>query len=91
MVTGLTNKDFPTFVALTFDRMYILENYIEALQGPSIQLVALDELVPDGTTRPLAVLLELMLRPWELPGLMRLGRDSSTALAGLRRVAALGF
>ena len=53
MVTGLTNKDFPTFVALTFDRMYILENYIEALQGPSIQLVALDELVPDGTTRPM--------------------------------------
>ena len=56
-----------------------------------LPLAALKGLAPDGTTRPLAVLLELMLRPWELPGLMRLGRDSSTALAGLRRVAALGF
>lgn len=56
-----------------------------------LPIAVLKGLAPDGTTRPLAVLLELMLRPWELPGLMRLGRDSSTALAGLRRVAALGF
>ena len=56
-----------------------------------LPIAVLKGLAPDGTTRPLAVLLELMLRPWELPGLMRLGRDSYTALAGLRRVAALGF
>ena len=56
-----------------------------------LPLAALKGLAPDGTTRPLAVLLELMLRPWELPRLIRLSRDASTALAGLRRVAALGF
>ena len=52
MVSGIT-KDFKLFVDLTFDRMYILKNYIDVLQGTSMQLVALDELVPDGKTQPM--------------------------------------
>jgi hopanoid-associated phosphorylase len=67
---------------------------IRAIADPASRLLpksALAGLAPDGTTRPLAVLLELALHPWELPGLLLLGRDTSTALGGLRRVAALGF
>ena len=67
---------------------------IRAIADPASRRLpksALKGLAPDGTTRPLAVLLELALRPWELSGLMQLGRDTSTALASLRRVAALGF
>jgi adenosylhomocysteine nucleosidase len=67
---------------------------IRAIADPASRRLpksALKGLAPDGTTRPLAVLLGLALRPWELPGLMLLGRDTSTALGSLRRVAALGF
>jgi len=67
---------------------------IRAIADPASRLLprsALAGLAPDGTTRPLIVFLKLTLRPWELPGLIRLGRDTSTALESLRRVAALGF
>lgn len=67
---------------------------IRAIADPASRRLpksALKGLAPDGTTRPLAVLLELARYPWELPGLMLLGRDTSTALASLRRVATLGF
>jgi len=67
---------------------------IRAIADPASRRLpksALAGLTPDGTTRPISVLLGLVLRPWELPGLMLLGRDTSTALGSLRRVAALGF
>lgn len=67
---------------------------IRAIADPAFRRLpksALKGLASDGTTRPLAVLRELAFRPWELPGLIQLGRDTSTALATLRRVAALGF
>lgn len=57
----------------------------------SIPQSALVGLAPDGTTRPLAVMGQLALRPWELPALMRLGSDTATAMKSLRRVAALGL
>jgi len=41
-------------------------------------------LAPDGSARPLAVMGALLRRPWELPGLIRVGLDSQAALAALR-------
>lgn len=41
-------------------------------------------LAPDGSARPWAVMGALMRRPWELPGLIRVGMDSQAALAALR-------
>jgi adenosylhomocysteine nucleosidase len=67
---------------------------IRAIADPASRRLpksALEGLAPDGTTRLTAVLLKLALRPWELPGLMLLGRDTSMALGSLRSVAALGF
>ena len=46
---------------------------------------------PNGKTQPTIVLSKLFIRPWELPGLIRLGKDSAKALITLRRVALLGF
>ncbi|OHC76150.1 MAG: hypothetical protein A3G18_06560 [Rhodospirillales bacterium RIFCSPLOWO2_12_FULL_58_28] len=43
----------------------------------------------DGRSRPLAVALALLWRPWELPAILRLKRDSDRALAALRRIALL--
>jgi adenosylhomocysteine nucleosidase len=41
-------------------------------------------LAPDGSARPLAVMGALLRRPWELPGVIRVGLDSAKALAALR-------
>ncbi|BAE50172.1 nucleoside phosphorylase [Paramagnetospirillum magneticum] len=41
-------------------------------------------LAPDGSARPWAVMGALLRRPWELPGLIRVGLDSQAALAALR-------
>jgi adenosylhomocysteine nucleosidase len=41
-------------------------------------------LAPDGSARPLAVMGALCKRPWELPGLIRVGMDSQAALSALR-------
>jgi adenosylhomocysteine nucleosidase len=49
---------------------------------------ALAAIAPDGRTRPVRVALRLLLAPWHLPGLLRLGRDSDAALGALS--AALG-
>lgn len=38
---------------------------------------------PDGTPRPWAVMGALLRRPWELPGLIRVGLDSRAALTAL--------
>jgi hopanoid-associated phosphorylase len=40
-------------------------------------------LAPDGSARPLAVMGALLRRPWELPGLIRVGLDSRAALVAL--------
>lgn len=53
----------------------------------SIPSAALAGLAPDGRTRPLAVLARLALRPWQIPGVVRLAADSAAALAALRGVA----
>ena len=51
---------------------------------------ALNGLGPNGEQRPLAVLAALLTRPGDLPGLIRLGRDTARGMRRLRRVAALG-
>ena len=51
---------------------------------------ALHGIAPDGSRRPLAVLLRLVMRPSDLPPLIRLARDSDAALRQLRRVASRG-
>ena len=56
----------------------------------AIPRAALHGLAPDGRQRPLAVLLQLVRRPGDTPGLIGLARDSNAALARLRRVASLG-
>ncbi|MCG8547242.1 MAG: nucleoside phosphorylase [Alphaproteobacteria bacterium] len=56
----------------------------------AIPRAALHGLAPDGRQRALAVLLQLVRRPGETPGLIGLARDSMTALARLRRVTSLG-
>jgi adenosylhomocysteine nucleosidase len=43
----------------------------------------------DGALRPLVVAVGLLARPWALPVVAGLARDSRRARAGLRRVAAL--
>ena len=56
----------------------------------AIPATALRGIAPDGSRRPLAVLLGLMRRPSDLAPLVRLARDSDVALRQLRRVASLG-
>jgi hopanoid-associated phosphorylase len=55
----------------------------------AIPATALHGIAPDGSRRPLAVLLGLMRRPTDLVPLVRLARDSDAALRQLRRVASL--
>lgn len=54
---------------------------------PSAALHGIDA---EGRQRPFRVLSKLIVRPWELAGLIRLSNDSQTALKQLGRVAALG-
>jgi hopanoid-associated phosphorylase len=56
----------------------------------AIPAAALQGIAPDGSRRPLAVLMSLLARPADLPPLIRLARDSDAALRQLRRVASLG-
>jgi adenosylhomocysteine nucleosidase len=55
---------------------------------PKSALVGMDT---NGQARPFAVLSQLFFRPWELPGLIRLGKDNAKALEALSRVALIGF
>jgi len=57
--------------------------------GRALPTTALDGLAADGTTRPTAVLMGLLIRPWELAALCRVARDSRAGLESLRRVAAV--
>ena len=45
---------------------------------------ALVGLAPDGATRPFAVMRSLIRHPWDLPDLVRLGRQTRLALKALR-------
>lgn len=56
----------------------------------AIPSAALHGLGPGGERRPFAVLARLLYQPWELLPLIRVGRDSQTALNRLRGVASLG-
>jgi hypothetical protein len=46
-------QDYTKFIDLTFDRMYLLKNYISTLESSSIQLVDLQELALDKKTKPM--------------------------------------
>ncbi len=50
----------------------------------------LGSITPSGGMRPLRVALNLLYRPYDLPGLIRLRRDSAVAHQCLRSVAASG-
>jgi len=52
--------------------------------GFSLPSAAAAGLGPDGKPRPFAVLARLALRPWQLPGLIRLGLESRAAHLALR-------
>ncbi len=58
--------------------------------GRAIPRSALAGMGPDGESRVGAVVGALMLRPWELPALLALARDTGRATSALRRAAALG-
>lgn len=67
---------------------------LRAIADPAHRAVpasAMGGLGPDGHTRALAVLGNLLLRPWELPDVVRLGRDMQKGLRALRRVADSGL
>lgn len=53
----------------------------------AIPLCALGGMAPDGSTPALPVLGALLLRPWEIPAIARLARDSRRAHRTLGRVA----
>ncbi len=55
----------------------------------AVPTCALSGVGSDGRMRPLPVLRELVLKPWELPALVAVGRDTGAALASLGRVAEL--
>lgn len=52
---------------------------------------ALAGLTSDGRTRALPVMLRLLRRPRDLPGLLRLARDTKAAIAALKRTARLNL
>ncbi len=67
---------------------------LRAIADPAhraVPISAVGGLGPDGHTRTLAVLGNLLLRPWELPDLLRLSRDMRKGLRTLRRVADSGL
>ena len=55
--------------------------------GGAIPQAASHGVAPDGGTRALAVVGAMMLRPQDIPGVLRLGRESALALKALRGVA----
>ncbi len=57
----------------------------------ALPLAALAGVGPDGGRRPLAVLLRLLVRPWDIADVVRLAGDSRAALSSLRRVASVAL
>lgn len=66
---------------------YIAIRAIADPAGRAIPPAALAGIAPDGTVRLFAVVNKLMMRPQDIPVLMRLGRDSAAGLSSLRRAA----
>ncbi len=67
---------------------------LRAIADPAHRAVpvsAMGGLSPDGHTRALAVMGNLLLRPWELPDVVRLARDMRKGMLALRRVADSGL
>ena len=67
---------------------------VRAIADPAERAIptsALAGLAPDGSTRPIAVVARLALRPWQIAGVIRLAADSAAALAALRGVALRDF
>jgi adenosylhomocysteine nucleosidase len=56
--------------------------------GRAIPSAALRGMRPDGSINSGAVVFALLSRPWQLPALIRLGRDSKRGFEALERVAA---
>ncbi|TAN56098.1 MAG: nucleoside phosphorylase [Magnetospirillum sp.] len=59
---------------------------LRAVSDPASRALPRSALVglgPDGDTRPLAVMAALLLRPRDLPGLIRVGLDSKAGLSAL--------
>ncbi len=54
-----------------------------------VPAAALAGIGADGKVRPFAVIGRLVMKPWEIPDLVRLAEANRAAHAGLRRVAAL--
>ncbi len=78
-------------VALKADLPFLALRAIADPAHRSLPISAMGGLGPDGHTRALVVLGNLLLRPWELPNLLRLRRDMQKGLHTLRRVADSGF
>jgi adenosylhomocysteine nucleosidase len=65
---------------------------VRAVADPArrhVPRAALAALAADGGYRIGAVLARLLVRPWEIPAVVMLARDSAAAMKRLRRVAAL--
>lgn len=80
-------------VALAADDAGLPFAVIRAIADPAGRVLpraALAGLGPDGEPRPIAVLGELVRRPWELPSLLAAAADARRALVTLGRCAALG-
>lgn len=55
--------------------------------GRAIPSCALSGIAAGGRRRPFAVLARLVIRPWELPGLIRIAQDSAAAMRSLSAAA----
>ncbi len=76
-------------VALASSVPFLVVRAISDPAGTTVPKAALRGMSRDGRRRTGAVVAALLRRPAELPGLIRLRRDSARGLAALRRVAAL--
>jgi hopanoid-associated phosphorylase len=63
---------------------FVILRVVSDMAATSLPSAVLDGLKPDGNPNLFRVLKGLTRRPYELPGLIRLGRDSETALKALR-------
>jgi hopanoid-associated phosphorylase len=74
-------------VAMELGLAFVVIRVIADPADRAIPWAAIAGMAPDGSVRPAAVLGRLLLRPWEIPAIARLARDSRTAHAALGRVA----
>lgn len=77
-------------VARTYSLPFLALRAVADPARRRIPAAALAGLGPDGTVKPDAVLAALLARPWEIPGLIGLTRQTRAATRSLRRVADFG-